>query len=150
MAMRGRYAGYPGDGLRAIPDVRALPGAHPRDMTTPSVISRVPVGAVLLAGLGAQLVDDVAYFVIPPTALLAPLSGLLAVLLTAAAARYVTRDRTGAGVARTGLAVGAVSAGVGLLVSGLGILAVVFAGLTVLAGVAGAVAGRGLTAGIDK
>jgi hypothetical protein len=119
-------------------------------MTTLPATSRVPVGAALLAGLGAQLVDDVAYFVLPPTALMAPLSGLLAILLTAAAARYVTRDRTGAAVARTGLAVGAVSAGVGLLVSGLGVIAVLLAGLTVLAGVAGAVAGRGLTAGLDK
>jgi hypothetical protein len=119
-------------------------------MTTLPATSRVPVGAALLAGVGAQFVDDVVFFVIPPTALLAPLSGLLAVLLTAAAARYVTRDRTGAGVARTGLAVGAVSAGVGLLVSGLGVLTVLLAGLTVLAGVAGAVAGRGLTEGIDK
>jgi hypothetical protein len=119
-------------------------------MTTLPATSRVPVGAALLAGVGAQFVDDVAFFVLPPTALLAPLSGLLAVLLTAAAARYVTRHRTGAGVARTGLAVGAVSAGVGLLVSGLGVLTVLLAGLTVLAGVAGAVARRGLTAGLDK
>ena len=106
----------------------------------------MPVGAALLDGVGAQFLDDVAYFVLPPVALLAPLSGLIALLLTAAAARIVTRNRTGAGVARTGLAVGAVSAGVGLLVSGLGFLAVVLAGLTVLAGVAGAVAGRRLTA----
>jgi hypothetical protein len=119
-------------------------------MTTLPATSRVPVGAALLAGVGAQFVDDVAYFVLPPTALLAPLSGLLALVLTAAAARFVSRDRTGAGVARTGLAVGAVSAGVGLLVSGLGFLAIVLAGLTVLAGVAGAVAGRGLTAGLGK
>jgi hypothetical protein len=115
-------------------------------MTTLPATSRVPVGAALLAGVGAQFVDDVAYFVLPPTVLLAPLGGLLAVLLTAVAARLVSRNRTGAGVARTGLAVGAVSAGVGLLVSGLGFLAVVLAGLTVLAGVAGAVAGRRLTA----
>ncbi|GAA5112427.1 hypothetical protein [Pseudonocardia adelaidensis] len=119
-------------------------------MTTLPATSRVPVGAALLAGVGAQLVDDVAYFVLPPTALLAPLSGLVAILLTAAAARVVTRNRTGAAVARTGLAVGAVSAGVGLLVSGLGFLAIVLAGLTVLAGVAGAVAGRGLAAGLDE
>jgi hypothetical protein len=119
-------------------------------MTTVPATSRVPVGAALLAGVGAQFVDDVAFFVLPPTALLAPLSGLLAILLTAAAARYVTRDRTGAGVARTGLVVGAVSAGAGLLVSGIGVLTVLLAGLTVLAGVAGAVAGRGLTAGIDE
>jgi len=118
-------------------------------MTTLPATSRVPVGAALLAGVGAQLVDDVAYFVLPPTALLAPLSGLIAILLTAAAARAVTRNRTGAAVARTGLVVGAVSAGVGLLVSGLGFLTLVLAGLTVVAGVAGAVAGRGLTAGRD-
>jgi hypothetical protein len=119
-------------------------------MTTLPATSRVPVGAALLAGVGAQFVDDVAYFVLPPAAMLAPLSGLIALLLTAVAARIVTRDRTGAGVARTGLAVGAVSAAVGLLVSGLGLLALVLAGLTVLAGVAGAVAGRGLTAGPGK
>jgi hypothetical protein len=119
-------------------------------MTTLPATSRVPVGAALIAGVGAQFVDDVAYFVLPPIALLAPLSGLLALLLTAAAARFVTRDRTGAGVARTGLVVGAVSASVGLLVSGLGFLAIVLAGLTVLAGVAGAVARRGLTAGHGK
>ena len=117
-------------------------------MTIVPATSRVPVAPVLIAGLGAQFVDDVAYFVLPPTALLAPLSGLLAILLTAAAARYVSRDRTGAGVARTGLAVGAASAAVGLLVSGLGLVAVLLAGLTVLAGVAGAVAGRGLTTGL--
>jgi hypothetical protein len=130
-----------------------LPGTAARTiggMTTLPATSRVPVGAALLAGVGAQLVDDVAYFVLPPTALVAPLSGLLALVLTAAAARFVTRDRTGPGVARTGLAVGAVSAGVGLLVSGLGFLAIVLAGLTVLAGVAGAVAGRGVTSGLRK
>jgi hypothetical protein len=119
-------------------------------MTTLPATSRVPTGAVLLAGLGAQFVDDVAYVVLPPTALLAPLSGLLAILVTAAAARYVTRDRTGAAVARTGLAVGATSAVLGLLVAGLGWVAILLAGLTVLAGVAGAVAGRGLTAGADR
>jgi hypothetical protein len=119
-------------------------------VTTMPVTSRVPVRAVLLAGVGAQLLDDVAYFVLPPTAVLAPLSGLIAILLTAAAARYATRDRTGAGVARTGLAVGATSAAVGLLVAGLGWVTIMLAGLTVLAGVAGAVAGRGLTAGLGR
>ena len=119
-------------------------------MTTVPATSRVPVGAVLLAGVGAQLVDDAVYSVLPPVAVLAPLSGLIAVLLTAGAARYVTRGRTGAAVARTGLAVGAVSAGVGLLVAGLGFVAVLLAGLTVLAGVAGAVAGRGLTSGRER
>ena len=115
-------------------------------MTTVPATSHVPVGAVLLAGVGAQLVDDAAYFVLPPTALLAPLSGVLAVLLTAAAARFVTRDRTGAAVARTGLAVGVTSAAIGLLVGGLGFVAVLLAVITVVAGVAGAVVGRGITA----
>jgi hypothetical protein len=119
-------------------------------MTTMPATSRVPVGAVVLAGLGAQLVDDVAYVVLPPVAMLAPFSGLIAILLTAAAARYLTRNRTGAGVARTGLAVGATSAVIGLLVAGLGWLTILLAGLTVIAGVAGAVAGRRLTAGFDR
>ena len=47
-------------------------------------------------------------------------------------------------MARTGLAVGALSAGIGLLLGGLGVLAVLLAGITVVAGVAGAVVGRGL------
>ncbi|MCU1664581.1 MAG: hypothetical protein JWR58_4646 [Pseudonocardia sp.] len=114
-------------------------------MTTVPATSRVPAGAVLLAGLGAQLVDDAVFFVLPPTALLAPLTGLLAILLTAGAARIITRNRTGAVVARTGLAVGLTSAVIGLLVSGLGLVTILLAGVTVLAGVAGAVARRGLT-----
>jgi hypothetical protein len=113
-------------------------------MTTLPATSRVPVGAVLLAGLGAQLVDDAAYFVLPPAAVLAPFSGLLAILLTAGAARYVTRGLTGAAVARTGLALGVTSAAIGLLVGGLGFVTILLAGVTVLAGVAGAVAGRAL------
>lgn len=114
-------------------------------MTTRPTTAQVPVVPVLLAGVGAQLADDALYFLLPPTAVLAPVGGVLAVLLTAVAARLVTRDRTGSGVARTGLAVGAFSAGLGLLFSGIGVLAVLLAGLTVVAGVAGAVAGRGLT-----
>lgn len=113
-------------------------------MTTVSAPPRIPVGAALLAGLGAQFVDDVAYAVLPPVALLAPLSGLLAVLLTAGAARLVTRRLDGPAVARTGLVVGGVSAAAGLLVAGLGWPAVLLAGLTVVAGVGGAVLGRGL------
>ncbi len=113
-------------------------------MTIRPVPTRVPVGPVLLAGVGAQLADDALYVLLPPTAALSPVSGLLAVLLTAAAARLVTRGRIGAGVARTGLAVGALSAGIGLLLGGLGVLAVLLAGITVVAGVAGAVVGRGL------
>jgi hypothetical protein len=114
-------------------------------MTTLPANSRVPAGAVVLAGLGAQLVDDVAFLVLPPAAVIAPFSGLIAILLTAAAARYVSRDRTGAAIARTGLAVGLTSAGIGLLVGGLGFVAILLAGITVVAGVAGAVVGRGVT-----
>ncbi|MHA6792847.1 hypothetical protein ACVGVM_04900 [Pseudonocardia bannensis] len=110
-------------------------------MTTPPT-TRVPAAAALLAGVGAQLADDAFYLVLPPTALLAPFSAVLAILLTAGAARLVTRRLAGASVARTGLAVGAVSAGVGLLIGGFGWLAMVFATLTLIAGVAGAVAGR--------
>ena len=113
-------------------------------MTTVPATSRVPAGAVLIAGLGAQLVDDATFLLLPPTAVLGPLSGLLAILLTAAAARYVTRDRMGAAVARTGLAVGLTSAVIGLLVGGFGLVAILLAGVTVVAGVAGAVAGRGI------
>jgi hypothetical protein len=115
-------------------------------MSTLPATSRVPIGAALVAGAAAQFVDDAVYIVLPPAALLAPFSGLIAVLLTAAAARVVTRNRTGAAVARTGLAVGATSAAVGLLVGGLGLVAILLAGITVVAGVAGAVAGRGIAA----
>jgi hypothetical protein len=111
-------------------------------MTTVQTLSRVPVGAVLIAGVGAQLVDDAAFILLPPLALLAPLSGLLAILLTAGAARYVTRGRTGAVVARTGLAVGVTSAAVGLLVGGFGLVAILLAVVTVVVGVAAAVIGR--------
>jgi hypothetical protein len=116
-------------------------------MTLTPATTQVPVGAALIAGTGAQLLDDVAYVVLPPIALLAPLSGLIAILLTAGAARIVTRARTGSAVARTGLAVGAASAGIGLLVGGLGIIAILLAAITVVAGVAGAVAGRHITDG---
>jgi hypothetical protein len=108
---------------------------------TPTSTS-MPVGAVLVAGVGAQLVDDAAFLLLPPLAVLGPLTGLLAILLTAGAARYVTRGRSGAVVARTGLAVGVTSAAIGLLVGGLGLVAILLAGITVVAGVAGAVAGR--------
>jgi hypothetical protein len=116
-------------------------------MTIEPVSTRVPVGPVLVAGIGAQLADDALYFLLPPTAALSPLSGVLAVLLTAVAARLVTRNRIGSGVARTGLAVGALSAGVGLLLGGLGLVMVLLAGITVVAGVAGAVVGRNVTGG---
>jgi hypothetical protein len=115
-------------------------------MSTLPATTRVPVGAVLLAGLGAQLVDDAAFLVLPPVAVLAPLSGLIAIVLTVVGARIVTRHRTGAAVARTGLAVGVTSAAIGLLVGGFGLVAILLAGITVVAGVAGAVVGRGLAA----
>jgi hypothetical protein len=110
--------------------------------TSLSTTSELSVGAVLVAGLGAQLVDDAAFAVLPPLALLAPFAGLIAILLTAGAARFVTRDRTGAAVARTGLAVGGVSAVAGLVIGGLGFVGILLAVVTVIAGVAGAVAGR--------
>jgi len=83
-------------------------------------------------------------------AVLAPVSGLIAILLTAGAARWVTRDRSGATVARTGLAVGAASAGIGLLIGGLGVVMILLAAITVVAGVAGAVVGRELPAGSNR
>ncbi|MBW0116249.1 hypothetical protein [Pseudonocardia abyssalis] len=113
----------------------------------PVTSSQIPVVPVAVAAVGAQLVDNVAIFLIPPTAfVLGPLAGLLAIALTAAGARAVTRGRSGPVIARTGLAVGAGSAFLGLLVGGLGFVALLLAGVTVLAGVAGAVAGRGPTA----
>jgi len=130
-----------------IPDPGARPDVDDRGMTIKPVSTQVPVGPVLLAGVGAQLADDALYFLLPPTAALSPLSGIVALLLTAVAARLVTRNRVGAGIARTGLAVGALSAGVGLLLGGLGLVAVLLAGITVVAGVAGAVVGRGVTSG---
>jgi hypothetical protein len=107
-----------------------------------STTSKVSIGAVLLAGAGAQLVDDAAFAVIPPLAVLGPLAGLIAILLTAGAARILTRGKHGAAVARTGLAVGAVSAATGLLVGGFGLIGLLLAVITVVAGVAGAVVGR--------
>lgn len=101
----------------------------------------VPLVAVA-SGVAAQFADDLLFLVLPPTAVLAPLSGVLAVLLTAAAARVVTRGSRGAAVARTGLVVGAASAVAGLVVGGLGLVAILLAVLTVVAGVAGAVLGR--------
>lgn len=116
-------------------------------MSIQPVTSQVPVAPVVLTAVGAQLVDDAVVFLIPPTVfVIGPLAGLLAIALTAAGARAITRGRTGPAVARTGLAVGAASAAVGLIVGGLGFVALLLAGITVLAGVAGAVAGRGLTA----
>lgn len=114
-------------------------------MTIQPATSQVPVAPVLVAGIGAQLVDDLAFLVLP-IGFLGPLAGIFAILLTAAGARYVTRGATGAAIARTGLAVGVTSALVGLLVGGFGLITIVLAGLTVLAGVVGAVAGRGVTA----
>jgi hypothetical protein len=115
-------------------------------MSIQPVTSKVPAGPVLGAALGAQLLDNALFLLIPPTAVLSPFAGLVAILLTAGAARALTVGRAGPVVARTGLVVGAASAGVGLIVGGLGWIALLLAGITVLAGVVGAVAGRGLTA----
>jgi hypothetical protein len=112
-------------------DGRTLDG-----MTTNLVkTSSVPVVPVLVAAAAVQATSGLASIVLP-------LTGLLAILLTAGAARYVTRDLRGASVARTGLAVGAVSAVAGLIIGGFGFVAVILAGITVAAGVAGAVVGR--------
>ncbi len=108
-------------------------------MTTVTSRSTVPVGAVLIAGVGAQIADAAAHVVFPPLGLMGP---LFVLLLTAGAARYVTRDLTGPAIARTGLAVGAVSGVVGLVFGGTGLLAVAIAVLTLVVGVAGAAVGR--------
>lgn len=112
-------------------------------MTSPlSTSTAVPAGVVLISAIGAQLADNALFFLLPPLAVLGPLTGLMAILLTAGAARFVTRGRSGAAVARTGLALGLTSAAIGLLVGGLGLVAILLAGITVVAGVAGAAAGR--------
>jgi hypothetical protein len=115
-------------------------------MSLTPTTSSVPLVPVAVAGVAAQLADDAVYLLFPPAALLGFLSGLVAIALTAGAARVVTRGLHGAAVARTGLAVGAVSAVVGLVVGGLGLVAVLLAGITVVAGVAGAVARRRVAA----
>lgn len=112
----------------------------------PVTSSHVPAAPVLVSALGAQLLDNALFFLVPPAAVFAPFAGLLAILLTAGAARAITSGRSGPVVARTGLVVGLASAGIGLIVGGLGLVAILLAGVTVLAGVAGAVVGRGLGA----
>ncbi|MGI5125727.1 hypothetical protein ACQEVB_02815 [Pseudonocardia sp. CA-107938] len=106
---------------------------QPAPSRTPA--TQVPAVPVLVAGVGAQVV-----------AVLLPFTWVLAPLLTAGVARYVSRNSSGAAIARTGLAVGVTSAVVGLLIGGLGVVSILLAGLTIVAGVAGAVAGRGITA----
>jgi len=107
-------------------------------MTTP-VSTRVPVVPVVAAGIAAQLVDDLLFVFLPafPGA-----AALIAIGLTAVAARAVGRRLDGAAVPRAGLAVGLVSATLGLWISGLGLVAILVAGITVIAGVGGAVLGR--------
>jgi hypothetical protein len=107
-------------------------------MTTP-VSTRVPVLPVVAAGVAGQLADHLLFVFVPsfPGA-----AAILSIVLTAGAARLVTAKLQGAAVPRAGLAVGAVSAGVGLLMSGLGLVSIIVAGLTVLAGVGGAILGR--------
>jgi len=103
--------------------------------------SKIPVVPVVAGAVVAQFADDAVRLLLP-LPLLGALSGLIAIALTAGAARVVTRGRTAPVVARTGLAVGATSAVLGLLVGGLGLVAILLAGITVVAGVAGAVVGR--------
>ena len=99
---------------------------------TSSKVPAVPVVAgAAVAQLGAAAID-----------LLLPFPALFAIVLTAGAARVATRGRVGPVVARTGLAVGAASAVLGLILGGLGLVAIILAGITVVAGVAGAVVGR--------
>ena len=99
---------------------------------TSSKVPVVPVAAgAVVAQLGAAVIG-----------LMLPFPALLAIVLTAGAARVATRGRVGPVVARTGLAVGAASAVLGLVLSGLGLVAIILAGITVVAGVAGAVVGR--------
>ena len=99
---------------------------------TSSKVPAVPVVAgAAVAQLGAAAIG-----------LLLPFPALFAIVLTAGAARVATRDRVGPVVARTGLAVGAASAVLGLILGGLGVVAIILAGITVVAGVAGAVVGR--------
>ncbi|GAA1876702.1 hypothetical protein GCM10009836_67590 [Pseudonocardia ailaonensis] len=107
-------------------------------MTTP-VRTSVPVVPVLVAGAAGQLADNLLLAVVPS---FPGMAAILALLFTAGAARIVTRRMAGSAVPRAGLAIGVVSAGVGLAISGLGLVALLIAGLTVLAGVAGAVIGR--------
>ncbi|MDN5851792.1 MAG: hypothetical protein L0K86_02895, partial [Actinomycetia bacterium] len=102
-------------------------------MTIQPITSQVSAAPVLVAGIGAQLVDDLAFLVIPPLGQLGPVAGIFALLLTGAGARYVTRNAHGAAIARTGLAVGLTSAAVGVLIGGFGLITIVLAGLTVLA-----------------
>jgi hypothetical protein len=107
-------------------------------MTTP-VSTRVPVLPVLAAGVGAQLADDVLFAVLPSF----PGAGaIVAIGLTALVAKLVTGKLAGPAVPRTGLAIGVVSALLGLWISGLGLVAILVAGITVVAGVGGAVLGR--------
>ncbi|MBA3906750.1 MAG: hypothetical protein H0X35_08735 [Pseudonocardiales bacterium] len=103
--------------------------------------SKVPVAPVVAGAVVAQFADDAVRLLLP-LPLLGALSGLIAIVLTAGAARVASRRRTGAVAARTGLAVGVLSAAFGLLVGGLGLVAILLAGITVVAGVAGAVARR--------
>jgi hypothetical protein len=118
-----------------------MPRVDDRGMSIVPAKSKVPVVPVAAGAVVAQFADDVVH-VILPLHLLGTLSGLIAILLTAGAARVITRGRTAPTVARTGLAVGVTSAALGLLVGGLGLVAIILAGITVVAGVAGAVIRR--------
>lgn len=110
-------------------------------MTTPGSAARIPVVPVVAGALVAQFADDAVRLVLP-LPFLGPLGLLTAVLLTAGAARVITRGKNGPSVARTGLAVGLTSAVIAVIVGGFGLLAILVGGVTVAAGLAGAVARR--------
>jgi len=109
-------------------------------MTT-SLDTRIPVAGVIVGAVAAQFADDAVGWVLP-LPFLGVIGAVTAVLLTAVAGRLLTRRRSGPAAARTGLAVGLLSAAIGVIVGGFGILAIVLGGVTVAAGVAGAVARR--------
>lgn len=108
------------------------------DMTTP-VPTRVPVLPVAAAGVGAQVAGALVLAVLPG---FPGFGAILALGLTALAAKIATSKLDGPSVPRAGLAIGVVSAGVGLVLSGFGLVSILLAGITVVAGVGGAVLGR--------
>ena len=118
------HRGGPAADAPRRPGLRVRSGASliPRAATAPTIegmsivptSSKVPVVPVAAGAIVAQLGAAA-------IGLLLPFPALLAIVLTAGAARVATRGRVGPVVARTGLAVGAASAVLGLVLSGLGL-----------------------------
>lgn len=110
---------------------------------TKAHVKRAALPSIVLVGVAAQFADNAAVALIPGAGLVPdPVYLVVAILLTALGGRLLSRGMAGSDAARVGLAVGAVSGGLGLLFGSWGVLGLVIAGLTVLAGVAGAVARR--------